>query len=143
MSKKARGRERRTSRAAGPPVARDDRRRALSLALLRPPSGVVKQYTTFLMDGKRMPLYWCDPEACKRDFDAFFEGLQASRGDADLLMTVERHPEVVECMRLLMPAAEWNDTAESVREAWQRARTTMLYVCREYCLTLVRSATTA
>ena len=42
------------------------------------------EYTTFALNGKNMPLYWCDPEKCKRDFDNYFTLLQEANGEADL-----------------------------------------------------------
>lgn len=132
MSKKSR------KRPNGPVASRGRsssaaRLRSMMMAPVVPVDDVV-EYTTFMLNGKHMPLYWCDPEKCKRDFDNYFTLLQEANGEADLRAACDAFPEVVASMKTIMPSADAgdNDDAETVRVCWEKSRATMLYVTREY-----------
>lgn len=140
MTKKDRARERRASRGAGRQAAAGSvsEVEALLMAPVFPVSDV-KHYATFTMDGKQVPLFWCDPGRCKRDFDDYFECLQTSTGELELQRACETYPEVVASMQAVMPNAEGGgDEAEAVRVCWQQARTIMLCATREYCVQICR-----
>ena len=101
-------------------------------------SGGCVAYTYFLVGSKRMPLFWVDPDRCKSDFDGFFEALQTSRGDDDVRSACREYPEVVESMKHLIGDAAPLDI-DAVHEVWERARSTMLCVTREYCVGLYKN----
>lgn len=142
MTKKDRARERRAARGAGrQETAAGGGASEVEALLMAPvfPVSDVKHYGTFTMDGKQVPLYWCDPGRCKRDFDDYFECLQTSTGELDLQRACETYPEVVASMQAVMPSAdESGDDAETVRLCWQQARTIMLCATREYCVQICR-----
>ena len=126
MSKKNRARRLKKAKAAGP------RGRSAPVMTDTELSGGLVAYTYFTVGGQRTPLYWVCPDRCKSDFDGFFEALQTSSGDDDVRNACREYPEVVESMKHLVGDAAPLDI-DAVRDVWERARSTMLCVTREYC----------
>ena len=78
-----------------------------------------------------MPLYWNCPKQCQRDFDAFWERLKSAHTIAATVGIVQEYPQVVRIMQIISPDAR---TCAEVERSWEKARDTMLYVSREFCL---------
>lgn len=131
MSKKNRARRPKREKVTGP------RGRLAPVMTDTELSGGLVAYTHFTVGGQRTPLYWVCPDRCKSDFDGFFEALQASRGDDDVRSACLEYPEVVESMKHLIGDAAPLDI-DAVHEVWERARSTMLFVTREYCVGLYK-----
>lgn len=131
MTKKKRA-KRAASRTGAAPSRRDGARDAALCATLEcRPTAYLIEYAQFRLDNVPMPLYWNCPKQCQRDFDAFWERLKSAHTIAATVGIVQEYPQVVRIMQIISPDAR---TCAEVERSWEKARDTMLYVSREFCL---------